>query len=249
LFLTFFIIIIKKNQKIAIRLTNFLVFLLSEIIQDIEMLYNPSLKHKNLLMKEKGILYFFIVSLFFLLPSAIIAQSNKTEDILINGIILDGDTLPYLELKEVVIQAPTDFVSKKDAKKINKLIRDVKKAYPYAKIAGAKLKELDEILAKTKDENEKKKLFKQAEDDLVSQFEEDIKNMTFTQGVILLKLIDRETGTTSYEIVKEFRGTLRAFFWQSLGALFGINLKTEYDPQGEDKNIEQIVQMIEKGTL
>jgi len=73
--------------------------------------------------------------------------------------------------------------------------------------------------------------------------------MTFSQGVILLKLVDRETGTTSFEIVKEFRGTLRAFFWQSLGVIFGINLKTEYDPQGDDKNIEQIVQMIENGTL
>ncbi len=192
------------------------------------------------------IIYFFLILLIFV---DVKAQNTKTEDILLSGIIIDGDTLPYMELKEVIIQAPPEFVSKKEARKMNKLIRNVKKAYPYAKIAGAKLHELDELLAKTPNEKDKKELLKQAEEDLVNQFEEDIKNMTFSQGVILLKLIDRETGSTSYEIVKEFRGTLRAFFWQSLGVIFGIDLKTEYDPEGDDKNIEQIVQMIENGTL
>ena len=201
------------------------------------------------LMKKKTTYYILLLLVFGLLSTNTQAQNTKTEDILLNAIIIDGDTLPYLELKEVVIQAPSDFVSQKEAKKITKLIRDVKKAYPYAKLAGVKLKQLDELLATITDEKEKKKLLKQAEEDLVSQFEEDIKNMTFSQGVILLKLVDRETGTTSFEIVKEFRGTLRAFFWQSLGVIFGINLKTEYDPQGDDKNIEQIVQMIENGTL
>jgi len=200
-------------------------------------------------MKKKTTYYILLLLVFGLLSTNTQAQNTKTEDILLNAIIIDGDTLPYLELKEVVIQAPSDFVSQKEAKKITKLIRDVKKAYPYAKLAGVKLKQLDELLATITDEKEKKKLLKQAEEDLVSQFEEDIKNMTFSQGVILLKLVDRETGTTSFEIVKEFRGTLRAFFWQSLGVIFGINLKTEYDPQGDDKNIEQIVQMIENGTL
>lgn len=201
------------------------------------------------LMKKKTTYYILLLLVFGLLSTNTQAQNTKTEDILLNAIIIDGDTLPYLELKEVVIQAPSDFISQKEAKKITKLIRDVKKAYPYAKLAGVKLKQLDELLATITDEKEKKKLLKQAEEDLVSQFEEDIKNMTFSQGVILLKLVDRETGTTSFEIVKEFRGTLRAFFWQSLGVIFGINLKTEYDPQGDDKNIEQIVQMIENGTL
>jgi len=200
-------------------------------------------------MKKKTTYYILLLLVFGLLSTNTQAQNTKTEDILLNAIIIDGDTLPYLELKEVVIQAPSDFISQKEAKKITKLIRDVKKAYPYAKLAGVKLKQLDELLATITDEKEKKKLLKQAEEDLVSQFEEDIKNMTFSQGVILLKLVDRETGTTSFEIVKEFRGTLRAFFWQSLGVIFGINLKTEYDPQGDDKNIEQIVQMIENGTL
>jgi len=200
-------------------------------------------------MKVKFLWICFGFSAIILLLMDGISQNIQTEEILVNGIIIDGDTLPYLEIKEAVIYAPPEFVSKKEVKKMNKLIRDVKKAYPYAKIAGVKLKELDILLSQTKDEKEKKSLLKQAEEDLVSQFEEDIKDMTFSQGVILLKLVDRETGTTSYEIVKEFRGTLRAFFWQSLGALFGINLKTEYDPEGEDKKIEEIIQLIEKGTI
>lgn len=200
-------------------------------------------------MKDKIKFHIIYYSLILLIFVDVKAQNTKTEDILLSAIIIDGDTLPYMELKEAVIQAPPEFVSKKEARKMNKLIRNVKKAYPYAKIAGAKLHELDELLAKTPNEKDKKELLKQAEEDLVNQFEEDIKNMTFSQGVILLKLIDRETGSTSYEIVKEFRGTLRAFFWQSLGVIFGIDLKTEYEPEGDDKNIEQIIQMIENGTL
>jgi hypothetical protein len=226
-------------------LANNLVILLSEISKQVKPLSYTSFFTGSKNLKLRLTLH----SILFLLLFTAAPAQNLTEDILLSGIIVDGDTLPYMELKEAVIQAPAEFVSKKEVKKINKLIRDVKKAYPYAKIAGVKLKELDLMLAQTKNEKDKKELLKQAEDDLVAQFEEDIKNMTFSQGVILLKLIDRETGTTSYEIVKEFRGTLRAFFWQSLGVIFGINLKTEYEPEGDDKKIEEIVKMIEEGTL
>ena len=93
------------------------------------------------------------------------------------------------------------------------------------------------------------KKLKQAEQDIKAQFTDDIENMTFTQGKILLKLIYRQTGVSSYEIVKELRGSLRAIFWQTIARVFGANLKVEYDPTGDDKAIEEIVQQIEKGTL
>ena len=84
---------------------------------------------------------------------------------------------------------------------------------------------------------------------LQSEFEGELKKLTIKQGIILVKLIDRETGNTSYELVKQLRGSFSAFLWQSLARLFGSNLKLEYDPYGEDKLIEEIVVMIEQGVI
>jgi hypothetical protein len=98
-------------------------------------------------------------------------------------------------------------------------------------------------------EKEQRKLYKRAEEELKAQFGEELKALTVTQGHILLKLVDRETGNPTYNIVKELRGTFVAFFWQNLSRLFGYNLKEKYDPQGKDYDIEMIVQRIENGTI
>ena len=165
--------------------------------------------------------------------------------------IIDGDTIPMLDLDEIliIISTPTSNISNLSAKKYTKLIRDVKKAYPYAVIAGIKLNEYAEILSKVSNEAEKKKMMKDAEDELKEKFKKDIEEMTFTQGKILIKLIYRQTGKTSFSIVKELRGSIRAFFWQTIARVFGANLKDEYDPTGEDKAIEEIVLQIENGKI
>jgi len=90
---------------------------------------------------------------------------------------------------------------------------------------------------------------KEAEKQLRKQFQKDVENLTFSQGIILLKLVDRETGKTTYKIVDELRGSLRAFFYQTIARMFGMNLKSHYDPKGKDKDIERIVRMIESGEL
>ena len=92
-------------------------------------------------------------------------------------------------------------------------------------------------------------MMKKAQDELEAQFGDDLKALTFSQGKILLKLVDRQTGNSSFELVQEFRGKFVAFFWQSFAKLFGYNLKIQYDPLGEDKDIELIVLMIENGTI
>ena len=88
-----------------------------------------------------------------------------------------------------------------------------------------------------------------AEKELVGQFEKDIKNLTFTQGHILLKLIDRETGNSSYQLIKDMRGNLSASLWQSLARVFSTDLKAKYDPDGDDKQVEEIVLLIERGEI
>ncbi|HKK10421.1 MAG TPA: DUF4294 domain-containing protein [Bacteroidales bacterium] len=157
----------------------------------------------------------------------------------------NGDTLIMQNLKPVLIygwQARPD-------RKTRRLIRNVKKAYPYARLASIKLHAYNEKLKAANTDRERRRLMRKAEKELKEQYGDDLKKLTFTQGHILLKLIDRETGETSYELVEELRGKFTAFFWQSFARIFGFNMKRDYDPDGEDKRIEQIVLLIENGQL
>ena len=129
------------------------------------------------------------------------------------------------------------------------MIRNVKKAYPYARIAAVELKKLDEHLAIMDDEKEQKAYIDQAEKEIMKRFEREVRKLTVTQGIILVKLIDRETGRTSYQVIRELKGGFTAFFWQGIARIFGNNLKTEYDPENQDKVIEDIVLGIEAGFI
>ncbi|MEA3504203.1 MAG: DUF4294 domain-containing protein [Bacteroidota bacterium] len=134
-------------------------------------------------------------------------------------------------------------------RKTRRLIRNVRKVYPYARLAAIKIDEYAKELEGVDSKREKKRIMKRAEKKLEEQFGDDLRKFTFSQGKILIKLIDRETGDTSFELVQELRGKFTAFFWQSFARIFGMNLKKSYDPDGEDKLIEQIVQSIERGEI
>ena len=163
--------------------------------------------------------------------------------------VYNGDTINYYSLPIIDIYANVHPTAPDDLKKYLKLRRDVLKAYPYAKLAAAELKFINDSVAKMQRNREQKRFIKDREKILKDKFEKDLKNLTVTQGKILIKLIDRETGNTSYALVKELRGSLTAFSWQLFGKFFGITLKSHYDPTGEDKAMEQIVQSIERGEL
>jgi hypothetical protein len=128
-------------------------------------------------------------------------------------------------------------------------VRYVKKVYPYALTINNIFKETEFVLAQMDNEREKKLYIKTKEKELKKEFEGSIREMTYTQGRILIKLVDRETGHTSYELVQHFKGNISAIFWQSIARVFSTNLKYEYDAQGDDKWIEEIVTKIESGTL
>jgi len=188
-----------------------------------------------------------ILSLLFFSFISLFSQDEK--GITVRATIVDGDTVAYMSLPVVRVYAPKYFKNQREERQWNRLVRNVKKAYPYAVIAGNKMNEYEAMLLNVKNERDKKRLMKLAEDDLKAQFEKDIRNLTFSQGKILIKLIDRQTGQTSYSIIKDFRGTISAIFWQSIARIFTANLKDEYDPLGEDKLIEEIVILIENGDL
>ncbi len=165
------------------------------------------------------------------------------------GTIINGDTIPTVYLVGVEIVAPLSPEAAARQQAYLKLRRDIIRVYPYAKLASTKLKYINDQVATMTNERQKKRFIKETERELKDQFEQELKKLTLTQGRILIKLIDRETGSSSYSLVKELRGSLQAFFWQGLARLFGSNLKTEYEAEGQDQMIEQIVRQIESGQL
>ncbi|MCX6257639.1 MAG: DUF4294 domain-containing protein [Bacteroidia bacterium] len=190
---------------------------------------------------------------FLLIISFLYTSGQKTIQVGNRSITYDyiennGDTIINFYIREVIV-FPVKTGTKKEAREYQKLVRNIKKVYPYAKLAKIKLIQINDTLLTKHTEHERKLYIKKVDRMLQDQFGDDLKKLTITQGRLLLKLIDRETGNTSYEIVKELRGTFSAFFWQSLALLFGTNMKSKYDPAGEDKLIEQIIVQIDNGQI
>jgi len=194
--------------------------------------------------------FIIIVSFLFLLSGFAKAQEEiQTKRIVTYARVVDGDTIPYYDLATINVRSTRVFMSEKDKRNFDKLVRNVKKVYPYAKLAGMKLREYNDILAKAPNDGERRRIMKRAEQEIKTQFGGELKNLTFSQGKILIKLLYRETGSSSYALVQELRGKFVAFFYQAFARLFGYNLKVTYDPEGEDKPIEIIVGLIEKGLV
>ncbi len=201
----------------------------------------------------------FILFFFLLVTDIVSGQTpididsaralKNYEGYLVYGDVIEGDTVIHIGLREIIIHPPFRFKSRKQYRRYSRLVRYVKKVYPYSRIVSEQLTEIHSHLDDYKTEKEKKEYLKRKENELKEQFEGKLRKLTYTQGRILVKLINRETGYTTYAIVKELKGSLNAFFWQSVARLFGNNLKMEYDPVGDDKMIEDIVIRIENGEL
>ena len=161
-----------------------------------------------------------------------------------------GDTVYYSSIPELIIRAPRKFKNAAEERQFWKLVYNVKKVYPYAKLAGKKLQELNDKYMTLNSEKDRAAYSKKAEKELMEEFEGKLRKLTITQGRILMRLVDRETGYTTFEIVKEFRGGVQATAWQAVARVFGSNLKKNFDPSsGEDKIIERILREIDEGWL
>lgn len=167
----------------------------------------------------------------------------------VQAIVIEGDTILLANLGEVQIQPRARRADSRDLRQYRRLIYNIKKVYPYAKLAGEKYVLVSERLQSLETNREQREYIKEVEAEIISQYEQDLRQLTITQGRILIKLIDRETSYTSFEVVKDLRGSFQAAFWQTIARIFGSNLKSEYEPEGEDQMIEEIMQMIEKGQL
>ncbi len=188
---------------------------------------------------------------------ALISFAGKAQDTIridlggvpVNGVIRGKDTILVANLGEAVIQPRTNKPTNRDMRQYRKLVYNVKKVYPYAKLARDKFSVVSAHLDSLETRREQREYIKQIEKEILQQYEMDLKDLTITQGRILIKLIDRETSETSYQVVKDLRGSFQAALWQTVARIFGSNLKTEFDAAGEDRTIDEIMIMIERGQL
>ncbi len=164
-------------------------------------------------------------------------------------LVLGGDTVATFQLGEVVVEGRWNTRDPRQAARYDRLTRAVVKVYPYAHITADLLREYEHDLATIGRHRDQELYVKLAEAELRAEFEADVKNLTASQGRVLVKLIDRETGRTSYQLVKQLRGNFTAFVWQGFARLFGQDLRSTYDAEGDDRMIELIVQRIERGEL
>jgi hypothetical protein len=161
----------------------------------------------------------------------------------------DGVAMPEVEIKEVTVFARPRSAKKSDYRKYERQIYNIKKVYPYALMVRIKLNQVNEDMKNIIEEKERRNYIKTVEKDVFTEYEDDMRDMTITQGRLLIKLIDRETQITSYALIREYRGKFTAAFWQGIARIFGTNLKDEYDAYGEDALIELIIREIEAGRL
>ena len=160
--------------------------------------------------------------------------------------IVMGDTVfrETIDLDEVLILGKLKFKSDLDRRKYLILRRKTRKVYPYAKLASERLLELQSRLDQIKSKRDRKKYTKIVQNYIEDQFSEELKKLTKTEGQILVKLINRQTGVTAYSLIKELKSGWRAFWYNSTASLFNISLKEEYHPESnqEDYLIEDILQ-------
>ncbi len=176
-------------------------------------------------------------------------QTTTIKGYLVPACIYEGDTIASLRMPTLYVFKPLVFKNKKKQEAYNRLVRNVKKTLPIAKEVNRAIIETYEYLQTLPDEKAREKHLSLVEKGVKEQYTPRLKKLTFSQGKLLIKLIDRESNSSSYELVKAFLGPFKAGFYQAFAAIFGASLKKEYHPEDEDALIEQIVLQVESGQL
>ena len=167
----------------------------------------------------------------------------------VGKVLHEGDSIQYMEMNNVYVYPQLTFKNKRQAESYMRLVKNVKKVLPIAKEARQMLIETTEVLDMLPDEKAKNAHIKRVEEDIFRTYKPKMKKLTYSQGKLLIKLIDRECHSSSYDMIKAFMGPLRAGFWQVFAWGFGASLKKEYDPTGTDRLTERVVLMVEAGQI
>lgn len=167
----------------------------------------------------------------------------------VGKVLYQGDSIQYMEMNNVYVYPQLTFKNRKQAESYMRLVKNVKKVLPIAKEARQMLMETTEFLEMLPDQKSKDEHIKRVEEDIFRTYKPKMKKLTYSQGKLLIKLIDRECHSSSYEMIKAFMGPLRAGFWQVFAWGFGASLKKGYDAQGVDRLTERVVLMVESGQI
>lgn len=185
------------------------------------------------------------------LTSAQVFEERLKNGTIVRRIVVGNDTTYSYTLDVFDVSAMHPYGDKDKDKEFKRLQYHVKKVYPLSELAVLKIKGYNVELSKVKSKKKRRQLLRQREKELKEDFTDIIKKMTVTQGRVLVKLIDRKTGESPYDIIKEMRGGFKAFVYQGVAKLYSNDLKARYNPEvnEEDEMIERIVQMIDQGLL
>ena len=194
---------------------------------------------------------FFLILFLSFIAVRLDAQEQTTtiKGYLVPVCVYEGDTIPSMRMPTLYIYKPLKFKNKKKQQEYNRLVRNVKKTLPIAKEVNRAIIETYEFLQTLPDEKARQKHLSLVEKSVKEQYTPRMKKLTLAQGKLLIKLINRETSSSSYELVKAFLGPFKAVFYQAFAAIFGASLKKEYHPEDEDAMIERIIVLIENGQL
>lgn len=187
----------------------------------------------------------FLFCFLFLLTAFAKAQNlyvnaGTKDTIRVSAINVEGEMMPWIVLNEILVKDYRRFKSKEDYDKFRRLRYNVIKVLPYARFAGQRYRQLERDLATTDNKKKQKALVKSCDKEIKEMFNKEVKNLTISQGEILIKLVDRETGNSSYDLVRDLKGGMSAFLMQSVARVFGHNLKNKYDVD-QERDIESII--------
>ena len=177
------------------------------------------------------------------------AQNYKSRQVRLPVDLYDGDTIPVIHLPNVYIYNPPEFKNRRQERFYWRTVRDIKKTLPIAREVRGIIIETYEYLLTIPEEKAREAHLSAVEKGMLEQYTPQMKKLTFNQGKMLIKLVDRECQQTGYELIKVFMGSFKANFYQAFAALFGASLKKEYDPELEDAEIEEIIFWIDNGAL
>ena len=199
-------------------------------------------------MKRLAILSAFLLVL--LAPRAQEVQGNPVfvPTVKVGKVLVDGDSIQYMELSQVFVYPEPTFKNKRQQQAYNRLVRNVKKVLPIAKQVRQIIIETAEF-TETLPESERKAHLRRVEEAVVKEYKPQMKKLTFSQGKLLIKLVDRECHSTAYDAMQAFIGPVRSGMWQAFAWMFGASLKKGYDPDGVDRLTERVVLMVESGQI
>ena len=167
----------------------------------------------------------------------------------VSKVVVDGDSIQYMEMSNVYVYPKMTFSSKRQESSYMRLVKNVKKTLPIAKEVRQMLIETTEYVETLPSKKERDEHLKRVEDAVVKEYKPRMKKLTFAQGKLLIKLVDRECNSTAYEAIQAFIGPVRAGMWQAFAWMFGASLKKGYQPDGVDRLTERVVLMVEAGQL